>query len=790
MKFTLSWLKTHLETDATIAEIAERLTALGLELESLEDPTDRLKGFVVGHILSADKHPNADRLKLCRVNAGSKVLQVVCGAPNARAGLKVILAQPGVVVPITGEPLKAGKVRDVESQGMMCSWRELLMGEDHEGIAELAEDAEPGAPVANVVDLDPLFDISVTPNRADCLGVRGVARDLAASGLGRLKDLPITAVPGKFVSPIVVRLEESGCPLFGGRWIRGVKNGESPDWLKNRLTSIGLKPISTLVDITNFFTFDLNRPLHVFDAGKLQGDLIVRLARPGESLLALNGKTLTLTPAMTVIADQSGVQSIGGVMGGEATGVSAETNDVFLEAALFDPAQIAATGRALGLESDARYRFERGIDPAFVLPALELSTRMILDLCGGEASEVVVAGQVPAPLPPVAFRPERTLRLGGIEIAAADQRHYLTALGCAVSDAWRVTLPSWRVDLTAEHDLVEEVLRLNGYDRIPVTAMTRPEIARPVLTPAQRRITWLRRALADRGLFETVTWSFLPRVQAELFGGGQTELLLANPISSDLDCLRPSLLPNLLAALARNHDRGTKDVALFEVGPQFKGDQPKDQQAMAAAVRSGSLVQRHWSAPQRVVDAFDAKADALAAIAAAGGPTESLLVVAEAPNWYHPGRSGCLKLGNRPLAWFGEIHPRLLAEFDSAVPTVAFELALDVLPPLKIKASKARSAFRPPVLQAIERDFAFLVDDKVPADAILRAARAADKAMITAVSLFDLYQGPHLEAGKKSLAFQVTLQPTEKTLTDAEIEAISARIVEAVIKVSGGQLRG
>jgi len=790
MKFTLSWLKTHLETDASIEEIADRLTALGLELESLADPTDRLKGFVVGHILSAEKHPNADRLKLCMVNAGTKVLQVVCGAPNARAGLKVILAQPGVVVPITGEPLKAGKVRDVESQGMMCSWRELLMGDDHDGIAELREDAEPGEPVATVIDLDPLFDISVTPNRADCLGVRGVARDLAASGLGRLKDLPITPVKGQFASPIAVALDESGCLLFGGRWIRDVTNGESPDWLKDRLTSIGLKPISVLVDITNFFTFDLCRPLHVFDAGKLQGDLTVRLARPGETLLALNGKTLALTPSMTVIADAKGVQSIGGIMGGETTGVSSGTRDVFLEAALFSPAQIAATGRALGLESDARYRFERGIDPALVLPALELATRMILDLCGGEASETLVAGELPARLPPVAFRPERTLRLGGIEIAAVDQRRFLTALGCEVSESWSVTLPSWRVDLTAEHDLVEEVLRLNGYDAIPVTTMTRPEIARPVLTPAQRRVTWLRRALAERGLFETVTWSFLPRAQAELFGGGQAELLLANPISSDLDCLRPSLLPNLLAAVARNHDRGNKDVALFEVGPQFTGDQPADQQAMVVGVRAGPIRQRHWSTPQRVVDAFDAKADALAAIAAAGGPTESLLVVAESPIWYHPGRSGCLKLGNRPLAWFGEIHPRLLAAYDIDVPIVAFELALDVLPPLKVKAGKARPAFRPPALQAIERDFAFLVDDRVSADSILRAARSADKAMITGVSLFDLYQGPPLAAGKKSLAIQVTLQPTGKTLTDAEIEAISARIIDAVIKVSGGQLRG
>jgi phenylalanyl-tRNA synthetase beta chain len=792
MKFTLSWLKAHLDTTASAKEIAERLTALGLELESLDDPGERLEGFVVGQVLEAGKHPNADRLKLCRVDTGKTVLQVVCGAPNARAGLKVVLAQPGVVIPITGEPLKAGKVRDVESQAMMCSWRELMMGEDHEGIIELPADAPVGAPVGEVVSPDPLFDISVTPNRADCLGVRGIARDLAASGMGRFKDLPVAAVPASFASPIKVDLDKCGCPMFGGRVIRGVKNGDSPQWLKNRLTSIGLKPISALVDITNFFTFDLNRPLHVFDAGKIEGDLTVRYAKEGETLLALNGKTLALSPKMTVIADRSGVQSVGGIMGGEHTGVSESTADVFLEAALFAPAEIAASGRTLGLESDARYRFERGVDPAFVLPAMELATRMILDLCGGEASELMVAGQVPAPLPAIAFRPARTARLGGIAIPEPEQRHIFLALGCGIEGhgaEWQVTLPSWRVDLGAEHDLVEEALRLNGYDAIPVVSLDRPGIARPVLTPAQRRLGWMRRALAARGLNESVTWSFMPRPLAEQFGGGQADLVLANPISADLDCLRPSLLPNLLAALARNCDRGAKEVRLFELGPQFKGDRPEDQQAMAAGLRGGPAAARHWSGPSRGVDALDAKADALAAIEAAGGPTDSLQVMREAPAWYHPGRSGALKLGNRTLAWFGEIHPRILALFDIKVPTVGFEIALDLLPPAKAKAGKARPAFRPSALQAIERDFAFVVDAGVAAEAVLKAARNADKAMIAAVGLFDLYEGPHVGAGKKSLAVQVTLQPTERTLTDAEIEAISARIIEAVTKATGGQLR-
>lgn len=792
MKFTLSWLKSHLDTDASADEIALRLTELGLELESLEDPAPALAGFIVGHVLEADKHPNADRLKLCKVDIGARQLQIVCGAPNARAGLKVVLALPGVVIPISGEILKAGQVRGVESHGMMCSWRELKLGEDHDGIIELPEQSPVGARLIDVLPMDPLFDISVTPNRADCLSVRGVARDLAASGLGSLKPLTIPAIARSGAEPRKVRLEPCGSPFFAGRVISGIKNGESPDWLKKRLTSIGLKPISVLVDITNFFTFDLGRPLHVFDDSTLAGELVVRPAREGESLVALNGKTLTLDPAMTVIADDRSVQSIGGVMGGMATGVSPATTSVFLEAALFAPSSIAATGRVLALESDARYRFERGVDPDFVLPALDLATQMILDLCGGVASAPVVAGQLPQAKPLASFRPARVLQLSGVTIPPDAMKQSLIALGCHVDDSapvWQVGLPSWRVDLNFEHDLVEEVLRLNGFDAIPAVSMSRPAIQRPALTPAQRRITWLRRCLAARGMAEAVTWSFLPEARARLFGGGQAELMVANPISRDLNCLRPSLLPNLLAALARNQDRGFKDVALFEIGPQFKGDQPADQQAMAAGLRAGQSVPRNWSGSTRPVDLFDVKADALAAIAAAGGPVESLQVTKGAPSWYHPGRSGSLTLGNRPLGWFGEIHPAILAEFGLDLPTMGFELALDVMPALKPKPSKARPAFRPPALQAIERDFAFVVDSDVAADLVVRAARNADKAMISAVSLFDLYEGSHVGAGKKSLAIQVTLQPTEKSLTDAEIEAIAGKIIEAVIKASGGVLR-
>ncbi len=793
MKFTLSWLKTHLFTTASAQEIAIKLTELGLELESLDDPSARLKGFVVGHVVEAGKHPNADRLKLCKVDAGGgKILQVVCGAPNAREGLKVVLAQPGTIIPITGEALKAGKVRDVESQAMMCSWRELKMGEDHDGIIELPLDAPVGAPLSEAIDLDPLFDISVTPNRADALGVRGIARDLAAIGVGTLEDLPIDPVPGTFDSPSKVILEESGCSLFGGRWIRGVKNGESPDWLKARLTSIGLKPISALVDITNFFTFDLNRPLHVFDAELISGDLTVRYAKEGETLVALNGKTLTLQPSMTVIADKNGVESIGGVMGGEPTGVSESTTDVFLEAALFDPAKVAATGRTLALESDARHRFERGVDPAFVLPALDLATRMILEICGGEASHPIVAGKVPDVRAPIAFRPARVKQLGGVDPEPEAMRQMLSAIGCGVAGEgkiWEVSPPSWRLDITAEHDLVEEVLRLHGYDNIPVVSLERPMVPRPVLTPTQRRTTWLRRALASRGLNETVTWSFLSQDQAKLFGGGQAELILANPIASDLDTMRPSVLPNLLAAIARNSARGFKDAGLFEIGAQFKGERPEDQQSIAAGLRAGRTSARHWSGSPRAWDALDAKADALAAIGAAQGPTDSLQITTEAPAWYHPGRSGSLKLGNKTVAWFGEIHPRILGIYGIEERVVGFEVDLGQLPPLKIKATRAKPVFSPPALQAVERDFAFVVDSKISADSVLRAAKNADKALIAGVSLFDVYEGQHMEPGKKSLAIQVTLQPTDKTLTDAEIEAVASKVVEAVVKATGGVLR-
>jgi phenylalanyl-tRNA synthetase beta chain len=798
MKFTLSWLKDHLETDATLAEIEVALTDIGLEVESIDDPAKQLGGFVVGHVLQAEKHPNADKLKLCQVDSGSGVLQVVCGAPNARAGLKVILAQPGTLIPHNGEALKKGNVRGVESQGMMCSWRELKLGEDHDGIAELAVDAPVGARLTDVIAFDPMIEVSITPNRADCLGVRGIARDLAAVGLGTLKPLNTQPLPGSFKSPVGVRLEFSpetadACPLFASRMIRGVTNGDSPQWLKDRLTAIGLRPISALVDITNFFTYDLARPLHVFDADKVKGDIRARLARPGETLAALNGKTYELDAGMTVIADEHGPEALAGVIGGEASGCSAETVNVFLESAYFDPIRTAATGRKLEVLSDARFRFERGIDPALVIPTADLAARMIIELCGGEASEVIVAGAEPDWRSSIVLRPERVAALGGIEVGRTRQEEILRALGCTVSehdDGLLVVPPSWRGDITAEHDLVEEIIRINGYDNIPAVPLPRLPMPKPVLTPSQRRAGWVRRQLASRGLVETVTWSFLPAAHARLFGGGAAEMHLANPISSDLDVMRPSVLPNLVVAAGRNADRGNRDLGLFEVGPQFDGPEPGQQRQVAAGIRAGKASPRHWAAPQRAVDAFDAKADALAAIAAAGANPDSLQVVAEAPFWYHPGRSGSLKLGNKVLATFGELHPGILAKLDVKGPVAGFELFLEALPPLKAKATKARPLLKASAFQPVERDFAFTLESGVAADAVVKAARSADKQLITEVTVFDLYEGANVGPAKKSLAITVTLQPTERTLTDADIEAVGARIVEAVKKATGGELRG
>ena len=797
MKTTLGWLKTHLDTSASLDELVRRLVMLGLEVESVENRAKELAGFVIGRVIDARPHPNADRLKLLKVDAGKGEVEVVCGAPNARAGLVGVFAAPGVTIPRNGMVLKVGEIRGVKSNGMMCSGYELKLSEDHEGIIELPADLKPGASFAEAVGLDdPVLDVKITPNRADCLGVRGLARDLAASGLGKLKPIETEAVAGQFESPIKVHLEgpdARACPLFLGRLVRGVKNGPSPRWLQDRLTAIGLRPISALVDVTNFLTYDLDRPLHVFDADKLKGDLTLRGGRAGEELAALNGKTYTLDEAMTVIADQSGALSLGGVIGGESSACSEATTSVFIEAALFDPLRTAATGRKLQLQSDARYRFERGVDPEFTAPGLELATRLITETCGGTPSKVTTAGAVPDWGRRYHLRATGVETLGGVAISAPDQRRILQDLGCKFEnegEGFAVEPPSWRADIEGEADLVEEILRIRGYEEIPAVPLTRDSaLPKPALSAAQRRAVQVRRTLAARGLVEAVTFSFLPRAQAELFGGGSEALTLANPISADLDQMRPSILPNLLVAAQRNADRGFANGALFEIGPFYKDDTPEGQIATATGLRSGSTGTKRWDDPGRPVDALLAKADALAALTAAGAAAEGLQVTADAPAWYHPGRSGVLKQGNKALAQFGEIHPGILAAMGVAGRAVGFEVLLDSVPLPRARAGKARPLLILSPFQPVERDFAFVVDESVAAETLLRAARSVDKKLIADVRLFDVYRGKGVDTGKKSLAITIVLQPVEATLTDEAIEAFSQKLIAAVEKATGGELR-
>ena len=795
MKTTLAWLKEHLETDASLGAIADRLIMLGHDLEGVENRAAGLEPFTVASVISAERHPNADRLNVCVVDAGKGRVQVVCGAPNARTGMKGVFALAGTVIPRTGAVLNETVIRGVASRGMLCSAYELGLGDDHGGIIELPEDAPVGTPYASFIGLgDPIFDIKVTPNRADCLGVRGIARDLAAARLGRLKPLDTTPVSGRFRSPIRVRIEDySACPLFLGRHIRGVRNGPSPAWLQSKLESIGLRPISALVDITNFLTFDLNRPLHVFDAARLAGDLTIRFARAGETLHALNGQEYTLNPEITAIADHTGVQSLGGVIGGEATGCTEATTEVFIEAALFDPIRTAATGRKLNIVSDARYRFERGLDPAFVEDGLEIATRLMLELCGGEASDIVTAGEPPNWRRRYVLRATRPAALGGLHVPPEESAAILTALGCAVDmlagGDLSVEPPSWRGDIVGEADLVEEVLRIKGYDQIPAVPLEREEpLSRPALSLAQRRAEMVRRTLAARGLTEAVTFSFISASAAELFGGARPELRLVNPISADLDAMRPSLLPGLIAAARRNTDRGFPDAALFELGPLYRDDTPAGQALVAAGVRGGHSGPKHWRAPAREVDLFDVKSDALAALAAMGAPADNLQVSADPLSWFHPGRAGILRLGPKVLGAFGELHPAVLESLDARAPIAAFEVFLDAVP--EPRAAPTKSPLRLSVFQPIERDFAFVVDRDLSADSLLRAARSVDKKLVAEIRLFDVYEGTGLPEGKKSLAITVVLQPQEQTLTDAEIETFSKRLIAQVEKSTGGKLRG
>jgi phenylalanyl-tRNA synthetase beta chain len=805
MKFTLSWLKEHLDTDATLAALVDRLTMIGLEVESVADKAAALAPFTIARVISAVQHPNADRLRVCMVDTGSgDPVQVVCGAPNARTAMMSVFSPPGTFIPGKNMTLGIGTIRGVESRGMLCSPAELQISDDHDGIFDLPADAPLGARYAEWAKLDdPVIEINLTPNRPDCTGVHGIARDLAAAGMGALKDVPIGPVKGAGPCPVAVRLDfgttPSLCRGFALRLVRGVNNGPSPEWLQRRLIAIGLRPINALVDITNFITFDRGRPLHVFDAAKVKGDLVVRRAQPGETMSALDGKTYALDDTMCVIADDGGVESLAGIMGGQASGCSETTTDVLIESALWDEINIAHTGRRLNINSDARYRFERGVDPAFMIPGLELATRMVLDLCGGTATEIAVAGATPVPQRVIDFPLAEVERLAGLALPAAEVERVLGRLGFVITGAGpviRVKVPTWRPDVHGAADLVEEVVRIVGVDRVPMTPFDRGEAPRkPVLTPLQVRTRKARRALGVRGLVEAVTWSFISHPTAALFGGGKPALVLANPIAAELSDMRPSLVPGLVAAAQKNADRGYPDTALFEVGQIFLGDRPQDQVTAAGGVRrrlaKASGAGRHWATGGRGVDAFDAKADALAVLAAAGAPMQALQVVPGGPSWLHPGRSGTIQIGpQNVLGHFGELHPKALEALGADGPLVAFEVVLERIPEAKAKPTRAKPALELAPFQPVERDFAFIVDRTVKAADIVRAAQGVDRKLIAGISVFDVYEGPGIDAGKKSIAIAVTLQPREKTMTDQEIDAVAARIVAEVGKRTGGVLRG
>ncbi len=806
MKFTISWLKQHLDTIATADGIADRLTMIGLEVELVEDPARHFAPFKIARVISAEKHPNADRLRVCMVDPGDgATIQVVCGAPNARAGILGVFAPAGAYIPGTGAQLERGVIRGVELNGMLLSERELGISDAHEGIVDLPADAPVGAAYAEWAGLtDAVIDVNVTANRGDALGVAGIARDLAAAGEGRLIELPVEPVEGNGPCPVKVTLDfgdtPSLCPAFGLRLVRGVKNGPSPEWLQRRLRSIGLRPINALVDITNFVTYDRCRPLHVFDAAKVKGDLVVRRAQEGESVHALDGKTYALDPDICVIADEAGVESIAGIMGGEASGCTEATSDVLIELALWEPLNIARTGRRLGIQSDARHRFERGVDPAFMVPGLELATRMVLDLCGGAASDIFVAGEVPEPRTVIDFPVSEIKRLAGIDPSVSDVIAVLEALGfdCRphrTTGEIVVTVPSWRPDVTMKADLVEEVVRIVGVDRVPPAPLKRsPGVLKPVLTPIQQRTRKAKRALAARGLVEAVTWSFIAKPTAEVFGGGAPELALANPIAADMSDMRPSLLPGLIAAAQRNADRGFDDLALFEVGQVYRGDRPADQMVAASGIRRGTAAVagsgRHWSAKAEPVTVFDAKADALAVLDGLGLSSDRVQVVAEAPAWFHPGRSGTIRLGPKNvIGAFGEFHPKTLELLDADGPLAGFELILDAIPTPRAKPTRTRPPLALSGLQPVRRDFAFVLDRSVEAARVVRAAEGADKALVSGVTVFDLFESDSIGPGKKSLGIEVTLQPRDRTLTDEEIDAVARRIVAAVEKATGGSLR-
>ena len=787
MKFTLSWLKDHLDTEADAATISDTLTAIGLEVEEVSNPAEALAPFKIAEVLSAERHPQADKLQVLTVDAGEGAVQIVCGAPNARAGMRGVFGPPGAYVPGSAMTLKVAAIRGVESHGMLCSVKELELGDEHDGIIELPADAPVGASFAAFAGLDdPVFDVAVTPNRPDCLGVRGIARDLAAAGLGTLKVEARKTVPSTGPNPVSICVEDgSGCHAFAGRCIRGVSSRPSPEWLQRRLKAVGLRPISALVDITNFFSVDQARPLHVYDATKLKGGIVARRGKDGEEFRALNDKDYAVTPNDCVIADHRAVLGLGGVIGGEDTGVTEATTDVLLECAWFDPTSVGATGRRHLVNTDARARFERGVDPTVLREMVEAATAMIIDLCGGEASEITIAeaGDWAAIVAPrtVPLRPERLRALAGIALPQAEQHAILDRLGFAITTDG-VTPPGWRPDIDGEADLIEEIARIHGYDKLPSTPLERvPGVARPTATRAQLVERRVRRTAAARGLDEAVNWSFIS--EAEAASVGAAEWRLANPISEEMKVMRPSLLPGLASAARRNFDRGASAVRLFEIGRRYlaEGECPT-----ATVLLAGEARPRGWhSGKAKGFDAFDAKAEALALLDAAGAPVANLQVFPDGgPSW-HPGRSARLGLGPKTIvAAFGELHPRLVRELDAPPGTVAAEIYLDAIPAPRA-AGRARPAFAPPPLQPVIRDFAFFVPAELSAEALMRAVRGADKTAITGARLFDRFES----AEGLSLAVEVTLQPGDKSFTEAEIGDVSKRIIAAAEKL-GARLRG
>jgi len=788
MKFTLGWLKEHLDTDATVDQVADTLNAIGLEVEGVENPAEKLSAFRIARVLTAAPHPQADKLQVLSVDAGDGPLQVVCGAPNARAGLVGVFGAPGAVVPANGMVLKVAAIRGVESNGMMCSVRELELGDEHDGIIELPEDAPIGASFAGYAGIDdPVFDVAVTPNRQDCMGVRGIARDLAAAGLGTLKPLTTPEIVGSGPSRIEIRTDDpEGCPAFFGRTISGVTNGTAPEWMSRRLKAVGQRSISTLVDITNYVMLDLGRPSHAYDMAKLSGPVVARRAAQGETVTVLNGKTFTLSPEMTVIADANEVHDIAGIMGGEHSGIADDTTDVLLEIAYFTPERIAKTGQRLALTSDARTRFERGVDPAFLDDAVAILTGLIVEHCGGTPSEIVRAGTPPFEVRTLAYDPMLCARLGGIDVQPDRQRAILESLGFGIAGDWTVTIPSWRRDVDGPADLVEEVVRIVGLDNIVSTPLPRTDgVARPTATPVQKVERRVRRTAAARGLNEAITWSFLSETEAAAFGGG--DWTLANPISEELKVMRPSLLPGLLSAAQRNLSRSADSVRLFEIGRRYLAD---SEQLTAGVVMAGERRARGWATGKaQTFDAFDAKAEALALLEAAGAPVENLQVMGEAGAHFHPGQSGTLRLGPKTvLATFGMLHPATAKAFDLSGAVAACEVYLDTVP-AKRGGGFMRAGYAPPGLQVVRRDFAFLVPADLASDVLVRAVKGADKAAITEVRLFDVFSGTGVPEGQKSLAVEVTLQPADKSFTEEELAAIAAKVVAAAAKL-GAMLRG